>query len=351
MRNAERSRTAHPHSMYVEAFTQSKNPKAPLRNEDRLVLHADRLFAVIDGVTDKSGETHDGLTGGQLAGQLIETALRELVDTHREFTASAREILDLIDGKFQHEYSRRGLEKRVRDEPTLRFGAQLAALFTDGDRIRILQVGDCGVLIDGQAHSGTSQPGDEILGHVRSHVYQRLRAAGSSSAERLAQARAAIVDGLDSFSTAGTPLSDAAWVELREQLLDELPSAFPQLPAQHVIEAARGGLKQIARHRNTKHPLGHACLDGTTVPDSFISDTTHSWNRLSVIELYSDGYFGRPAHGGSVLAWEQHLAHVEKEDPEKIRTVRSTKGSAPGCFTDDRTILILRKETAQHVPV
>lgn len=337
--------------MYLEAFTHSKDPTAPHSNEDRLVIYGDRLFSVIDGVTDKSGMSYEGRRGGQLAGQLIEDALREIVDTGVEFSATATDILRMINDRFRAEYRRRGLEQRMASEPVLRFGAQLAALFTDGERIRLLHVGDCGVIIDGKPLPGDGQPGDSILSFVRSRVYHQLGKAGSEPGECLALARAAIVDGLDGFSPQTGALTPGDWSQLREQLLAELPAAFPDLPAEHVLDAARGGLKLLAEYRNKEHPLGHGCIDGTPVPDSFISDTSHSWTDVSTVEIYSDGYFGRPAAGGTVAAWEAHLLRIENEDPQKVNTVPSTKGSAPGRFTDDRTVLILRKEASQHVPV
>ena len=337
--------------MYVETFTHSKDPANPGSNEDRLVIYGDTLFSVIDGVTDKSGETYDGLTGGQLAGLLIEGALREVVDAKRAFAAPAREILDLIDDRFRAEYRRRGLEKRMEREPVLRFGAQLAALFTDGERIRLLHIGDCGVLVDGKPLDDQVQAGDAVLSHVRSRIYHRLNAAGAEPEARLALARAAIVDGLDAFTPPATALlTGLNWPSLREELLAELPAAFPGLPANHVTQAARGGLRQLAHHRNTEHPLGHGCIDGTRVPDAYVKDTLLSWSQASVIEIHSDGYFGTPALGGTVTAWEAHLAHVEREDPEKVGSVLSTKGSSPGRFTDDRTILILRKDAPKNAP-
>lgn len=337
--------------MYVEAFTQAKDPARPDSNEDRLVMYGDTLFSVIDGVTDKSGESYDGLTGGQLAGRLIEGALREVVDAGRAFSASTREVLDLIDGRFRDEYRRRGIEERAAADPVLRFGAQLAALFTDGERIRLLHVGDCGVVMDGRPQGEREQAGDAVLSQVRARVYHHLAATGSAPEERLTLARAVIVDGLDAFTPPQEgPLAPAAWSAFRDELLAELPAEFPRLPAEHVRQAARVGLKGLAQHRNTEHPLGHGCIDGTRVPDAYVSDTRHAWADVGTIELHSDGYFGRPARGGSVAAWEAHLARVEREDPAKVGPVPSTKGSTPGRFTDDRTILILRKEVPNDAP-
>jgi hypothetical protein len=330
--------------MYTEAFTHAKDPARPDRNEDRIVMYGDSLFAVIDGVTDKSGLLHDGLTGGQLAGRLIEASLRDLVDSGAHFTASARQILELIDGRFQESYQRLDLLDKVERDANYRFGAQLCAVFIDGQKARLLHVGDCGARIDGVLQPGGNQPGDEVMSRLRSAIYARLAAAGAGTEECLLLARKYTVEGLQAFPLAAEgPLAAAAWAELRAELLDTLPAAFPQLPADLLREAALGGLRQLAAFRNSDHPLGSGCIDGSRVPDRFISDRQFPF-RNGTIELFSDGYFGMPAQGNTVKAWEEHLARVEREDPHKITTVPSTKGSAPGCFTDDRTILVIRKE-------
>jgi hypothetical protein len=337
--------------MHIEAFTHPKDPARPDSNEDRLVIYGDTLFAVIDGVTDKSGALYGGLTGGQLAGRIIEGALRDLVDSGRHLSADSREILELIDSRFQESYERLVLLDVITADPNYRFGAQLCAVFRSGDRLRLLHVGDCGVRIDGVPLPGRNQPGDEIMARQRAVIFAELAAAGADTEECLLLARKFTVEGLQAFpDTAEGPLDATAWAALRTRLLQELPDRFPHLPADLVREAATGGLKHLAAFRNSDHPLGHGCIDGSSVPDAFILDREIPLSETGVIELFSDGYFGAPESFGSVHAWEQHLARIEREDPAKTGTVPSTKGSAPGRFTDDRTILILRKEAPQHAP-
>ena len=44
--------------MHLQAFSAAKDPDRPEANEDRLVVVADRLYAVIDGVTDRTGRRY-----------------------------------------------------------------------------------------------------------------------------------------------------------------------------------------------------------------------------------------------------------------------------------------------------
>src|SRR5690554_5249773 len=106
--------------MYLESFTHAKDPARQDLNEDRLVTCGDSLFAVIDGVTDKSGLRFAGKSGGQLAGRIIEDTLRSLVDTGGLATLPATGIIEAINASFNDAYARFGLAQRIADEPNVR---------------------------------------------------------------------------------------------------------------------------------------------------------------------------------------------------------------------------------------
>ena len=67
--------------MHLQAFSAAKDPDRPEANEDRLVVVPDRLYAVIDGVTDRTGRRYDGcvrLSCGRAMDEAVDAALRTL---------------------------------------------------------------------------------------------------------------------------------------------------------------------------------------------------------------------------------------------------------------------------------
>jgi len=344
--------------MYIEAFTCHKDPLRQLDNDDRLVTYAGRLFAVIDGVTDKSGiRLPDGSSRGQAACSLIETTLRDVVDEGIAMTASTATLLARLQTAFEAAYLRHGIADAVAADPHLRFGAQLAAVFFDGAAWRVLVVGDCGVRIDGHRTVGGSNPGDAVLALWRAKVFNAVIADSAPHApaphdDALAVARSYTVAGSGRFLEEHADLLPyPAYQRCRTESHRQAAVAFPAVPRLMLEEALGQGLIGLAKHRNQAGVLGAACLDGSAVPPEHAHDEVVGATAISTIELFSDGYFGKPPQGAITVAdWEAHLAYVEATDPYKVGAYPSTKGSSSGRFTDDRSVLIintLRGDEAQ----
>jgi hypothetical protein len=333
--------------MYLEAFTAGKDPRRPEANEDRLVIVAGSAYAVVDGVTDKTGRTYDGLTGGQLAGALIEDALRELVATHPFMSVPASEIVALINARFRAAYAHRGIAERVRDDPNERFAAQLALALSDHRAVRFVLVGDCGLRLDGVTTYLLHHPGDAITAAMRAIVYHALE-GGADEAQRLAVARAYALDGMAAFLSAyGESIDERSWSALRTRLDVELAERYREVPRSVVEAIVATGVKGLARYRNATSPLAFASIDGTDVPEDLIRDFSLPRSAIGTIELFSDGYFRIP-DGTTVRHWEDAFHLLELEDPAKVTTVLSTKGSGGGLFTDDRTVMIIRGDPLPH---
>lgn len=327
--------------MRLEAFTCHKDPLHPLGNDDRLVVYGGRLFAVIDGVTDKSGSTlPDGSSRGQAAGVLLERALRHLVDQGRAMSASTSSILDLIESTFSAEYRRLAMTEAVARDPHLRFGAQLAAVFYDGAAWRVLVVGDCGVRVDGDRVIGTRNRGDAVLALWRSRVFAATSAAPDTA---LDVARGYTVTGSGRFlDEYGAWFDESKYRRVRDEAGLAARSAFPDLSAELIDDTLAQGLIGLAKHRNSSGPLGSPCIDGSRVPVDQVSDQRFAVGAVTTLELFSDGYFGTPPRGAThVSDWEAHLAQVEAVDLFKVAAHPSTKGSSSGQFTDDRTVLVI----------
>ncbi len=80
--------------------------------------------------------------------------------------------------------------------------------------------------------------------------------------------------------------------------------------------------------------MGYGVLDGTQTPEKFIYTFTYKSKEISVLELFSDGYFDIPQHA-TIKDWEELHEKVQREDPDKYKKYKSTKSG------DDRTILIV----------
>lgn len=341
--------------MYVEAFTHAKDPATPHANEDRWLAHESRLFAVIDGVTDKSGAPlEDGSSRGQAAGRLLDERLRELPRDAPADLGTAELVAELT-AAISAEYSKLGIFEAVLASPNLRFGAQLAAAFAVPDGWRVLAIGDCGVRVNRPEAPpvmiGGATPHDDIVALWRAAVVGHVMRRAGGVDDALAIGREYALVGtrrfLPEFAAYLGPSDHATLAATAEQ--DAIAAHLTVAPTD-VRSVLALGINGLGVHRNRLGALGFPCLDGTEVPLSAVTDLRFAAHEVERIELFSDGYFGAPPPGdASVAAWERHLRHVEASDPHKIGPYRSTKGSSEGKFTDDRTVLIVGSTARREV--
>lgn len=347
--------------MFLEAFTAAKDPAFEERNEDRFGLRSGSWYAVIDGVTDKSGMLlPNGSSRGQEAGRLILCTLSNLADERSLFSVSAPTLLARLADAFQDRYRELGELATAREDANTRFGAQLALAVPNpapgNPDWRLLIVGDCAIRVDGVRVLGHTQMAERLLAGWRAMVVKRVLGTADESgdptdptltAEEVAQAlscgRHYCLSGTSDFAPQWAALLPHQEFErLRTQAHERLIALTPELPATVAHEVLNGGVLGAASYRNISGPLGQACIDGFEVPAELVVDEIveaapgTDWS----FELYSDGYFGTPPDRATrVHDWEQHIAAVERDDPYKIGAHAGTKGSNPGGFSDDRTVL------------
>lgn len=318
-----------------------------MHNEDRVVVYGQRTFAVIDGVTDKSGARHGGFTGGWHAGHALEGALRDLDDEGVLAQGSADAVLARLNAAIAARYERFNLAAEAERDPNRRFAAAVAIAHVDRDVLRLLVVGDCGARVDGTRIVHRAHPVDDVMARLRSSVFAALgeEDATASLTRRLEVARAYVVHGI-----ATPPLPDdrrlaAAHERIAGRAWSDLLQAFPDVAPGGVLRAlAEGGIRGAARLRNGTGAFAHGVLDGFPMSPEHVEDVRFDRDAVATLELFSDGYFGWPQAGGRVADWEDHLATVERVDPHRVGRYASTKGSSPGRFADDRSILVLRRE-------
>ncbi len=336
--------------MRLEAFSAAKDPARPWTNDDRVIVCGTNALAVIDGVTDKSGENlPNGLSRGQFAGVVIERELARLTRIGPASDVHATDLADAVTDALQAEYRAMDLLAQAERDPHRRCGAQVAALVRTEIGWRLLVIGDCGARLDGRETLTGANPGDALTSLWRATVFAAVTANGADSQEALALSRRYTLVGSGTYLTEGEDrLTRDQHAALAAQALTTATARHPELPPEIVEGALAGGILGMVQHRNQPGPLGSACLDGFAVPSSLLIERDLPRGSVTTVELFSDGYFGTPAQGETgVDAWESHIAQVERVDPHKVREYPSTKGSAPGGFSDDRSVLVIRLDRAR----
>lgn len=335
--------------MRLEAFSAAKDPALGAANEDRVVVLGDDLFAVVDGVTDKSGKLMpNGLSRGQFAGRVIESEFCRLSALGNSADLSAAGLVSAVSARLAYEYERLGILDAVTTEPHLRCAAQVAALLRVPGGWRLVVVGDCGVRIDGSERYGAESLGDKLVALWRAAVFEALTAAGASTEEALGLGRSYALSGSARYLNEGARwLDEAAHADLAARSLAAACRHFPGLEPAMIETVLAGGILGLAAHRNRPGPLGAACIDGFEVPLELVVEVDLPAGSFTVAELFSDGYFGTPPAGAvGIEAWEDHIRKVERDDPHKVGAYASTKGSIGGRYTDDRSVLVVYPEGA-----
>ncbi len=330
---------------YTEAFTQAKDKEKPDSNEDRIVAVSDQLYAVIDGATDKSGRIYDGLTGGQIAGRILEDVLRNVVGGQGGSNPiGCPAILRRVNRRLQHQYRALGIAEVIREEPWRRFSAQASIAIRDKDHYRFIVVGDTGLRINGQEIFSGPMPGDIICAQLRSAVHRYLRKTGAGSKDSDKWSRAYTVEGLGTaLAMAPGGIGAAELSDLCKEAHGESQHRLPAVAAKDIEYVLMYGLKGLHRYRNRPGPLGFPCIDGSPVPRGMIIEFERPAASIKCLELFSDGYSSVP-HGTEVADWEAGFWKVQRDDPERVNSYPETKGSNADYFADDRTVLIVHPQ-------
>lgn len=328
---------------YTEAFTQAKDKGDPGCNEDLIVAVQGRLYAVIDGATDKSGRTYGGLTGGQIAGRIIEDVLRNLArGSGRLETVPASIILDRANRRLRRRYHTLGIADVVRRDPWCRFSAQASIVIERKDVYRFIVIGDTGLRLNGKEVFFRPKAGDIICAQLRVAVHRYLTESGASDGAADRWSRAYTVEGLRAVLSAGPEaVGTAALENLRNEALEESHKRLPDLAEKDLDDVLMYGLKGLHRYRNRPGPLGFPVIDGSLVPKDMIVEFERPAESIDCIELFSDGYASIPQRP-RVADWETLYSNMERDDPKRLNAYPGTKGSSAGKFADDRTVLIVR---------
>jgi len=329
--------------MRIEALSEGKKLDDPGANEDQFLILPGRGYAVIDGVTDRTGHRYDGMLAGKLAGLVVRDATAALLVDPTNRDLDPERLVDWITAAIQAAYRRFGIADEAATRPARRFGATLALAADQGDSLRIVLVGDSGVRINGE-EIVTIDPGlDLVTAGIRQAAWRRLEAAGAARPDRLRVSRACVFNGLGRLHPEMAPWLDApSLAALRRDYLDEARDRFPDVPPADLAILVDGGIieGQGRFQNNTRSPLSYCVLDGFPVPMSLVRVIDRPKAGLVTLELFTDGYFA-PGAATTIDAWEAAFAEVEREDPDKLHTYPSVKGTIDRVLADDRTVVIV----------
>jgi Protein phosphatase 2C len=330
--------------MRIEAFTEAKTPADPAGNEDQLLVLPGRGYAVIDGVTDRTGHRYDGLLAGQLASRTVQRATAGFLLDPAAAEVDPAHLVAHVSQAIRAAYQRHDVLDMARRDPARRFGATLALAAERADGWRFVLVGDSGVRLNGTELLLNQNELDLITASLRREAYRMVAAAGGGPADQARVGRACAFHGAAKLHPDMRPwLDDDDLASLRARCLDACRARFAAVPAADIERLLDGGVLtgQAQFQNNTLSPLSYAVLDGFEVPMELVRVLDRPRAAVDTIELFTDGYF-EPAGAPSVDAWEAAFREVERIDPQKVERYPCVKGSAPGRFADDRTVIVIR---------
>ncbi|MGH1479184.1 MAG: protein phosphatase 2C domain-containing protein [Geminicoccales bacterium] len=332
--------------MRIEAFTEARTPDEPAANEDQLLILPGRGYAVIDGVTDRTGHRYDGLSAGRVASGTVQHATAAFLLDPAENALDPARLIEQVERAIREAYQRHDILDVATREPARRFGATLA-LAAEGDGFwRFVLIGDSGVRLNGRELWVNDTGLDRVTASLRQEAYRRVERAGGTPGDQARVGRASAFHGAARVHPDMQPwLDEAALLELRAECLAACRSLFPKVPASDIERLLDGGILagQGAFQNNTDSPLSYAVLDGFETPMALVRVIDRERSAISSIELFTDGYF-EIAETPSIAAWEASFREVERCDPDKIDRYPSVKGSAAGRYADDRTVIVIHHQ-------
>jgi hypothetical protein len=330
----------------LEAFTRGKTFGQPETNEDSLVVMPGRGYAVIDGVTARNQTRYDGMLPGRFASSTVQRATEAylLVQGQKDqpalqFAGGAHFVAHLTEA-IRDAYAAQGVLDAVTADWRQRAGCTVMAALQVGDRLEVVAVGDSGIRINGTELVQPLKSLDDVTSTLRREAWKYFEALGRSARECEAFAGSMSWQGTRNQAP-GSPTAAADVVaDVEARALAACRAHLPNVPEDELLLLIQHGIANgQGRFQNvTGLALAYGGIDGFPVPDLHIVTRTYRMVDVETIELFSDGYF-KPGAGFGVASWEGAFAEVEAEDPHKIGTYPSTKGTTATALTDDRTYL------------
>jgi len=325
--------------MQLQAASVSRDPIRAEANEDAIVVLPGRAWAVIDGVSDRTGARYDGELSGRHAARLVAGTLERLL---LGVPPPVESIVPTLTATLNEAYRRHNRMAAAERDWGARLCCTLALALHDGPRLHLLLVGDSGIRLNGREVLQMAKDIDRITATLRSHAWHRV--ADPDPVLRDAVARQVTWLGLAQDPAPLAPyLAPGDLASLGAAAEAECAASLPHVPRADITHLLRHGIvgAQGDYQNNAESILGYGCLDGFTVPRTLLRIVTLDAPAVDTLELFTDGYF-QPGDSFGLAAWEQAHQQVEAADPAKTGAYRSTKGSIPGRWADDRSYVGVR---------
>jgi hypothetical protein len=327
--------------MRIEAFTEGKYLDDPGANEDQLVALPGRGFAVIDGVTDITGQVYEGTRTGRLASRIVQQAAAEFLVDSAGGERRPEALIEHASSALAAAYRRHAIFDEARADPTRRFGATLTIAIDLGRTFRFIVIGDSGLRLNGNEVVVVDTGLDLVTATLRQETYRLLAANEDVDAQRRLSRVCSFHGARELHSDMRPWLDEARLGKLYERSLTRCRTRFPLAPVDDIRWLLDRGISGQTRFQNnTVSPFSYAVLDGFDVPMPLVRVFDRPHESLKSIELFTDGYF-KPGATPDLVAWESAFREVERLDPEKIDAYPSVKGTYGRVRTDDRTVVIV----------
>lgn len=248
--------------MHVTVFSQGKTKE---KNEDYFG-YTDTIFVLADGATDKSGNTYDGKTGGEIISKLI-------VDTCLQTTLNGTELVEELNTRVQHIYETLDIAETVRRNPKNRFSGTFVCMRILGSELVVTALGDVSYRLNAE----------------EMHLYQKKIDIDNAELR-------------------------ARYIEETQDISGSRRFLFPHL------------ISQYAYQNLPNHALGYGAIDGSKTPAEYITMLCYPLSLIQSIEIFSDGYhYEPPEEHITPEAWERRFQEIHEEDPYKYKRYKSTK--------------------------
>ncbi|MCP6758953.1 MAG: hypothetical protein NHB32_09345 [Fischerella sp. CENA71] len=265
----------------VESFNRSKYGD-PNLGDDRLIITSN-FVAVLDGATDASGASYNGLSSGRFVAEIGAKALSSLAPD-----INATEAVEKITQAVKESLLQVKPDKNPNHTPCF------AIVVFSAKRREIWRVGDCQYLLDGEGYNPTIQV-DQITSQLRSLIVHSHIAQGKTI----------------------------------EDLLKDDPSQNLLVPVYK--------LQSVLRNHPEEN-FGYGAIDGTKVPERYL-EIIKIPQQVKSIVLASDGY---PDLRATLTDSETVLTKILTQDPLCYNLYLAQRGLAPGRESfDDRTYVRL----------